>query len=231
MVIKHNRIYDNGWHGIQFNGAGSFVTNGLDVRGNLIFGNGPSNAGRGIIWMENSDGGSLNNNTFYDNNTEIFVEDDCGSITAKNNILSDSRGWGAYAETGGGITLDYNLWNSNASGNAGQDASQGANKVEGVPQFTAPGSNDFTLQSTSLAIDAGVDLGTGADYEGLNCNLSTWPSSVVTVDQDSSAPPWDIGACVGYSAGPPPNNPILIIISMKERKPCPFGMSPLCAPF
>jgi hypothetical protein len=50
------------------------------------------------------------------------------------------------------------------------------------PLFTNAASDNFTLQATSPAIDAGVDL--GATYDDALDPASSWPSSVTTLDQD-----------------------------------------------
>jgi hypothetical protein len=62
----------------------------------------------------------------------------------------------------------------------------------GDPKFTTDGS-DFTLQASSPSINAGVDL--GASYDDALDPNSTWPSSVVTFDQDDQGA-WEMGAYI-----------------------------------
>ena len=59
--------------------------------------------------------------------------------------------------------------------------------------MTDPGNGNFTLQSTSPCIDAGVNL--GASYDDALRDVSAWPSDVHTKDQDYDGA-WDIGAYI-----------------------------------
>ena len=63
----------------------------------------------------------------------------------------------------------------------GDSAEVGDNQT-GDPSFTNAGAGNFTLQSDSPCIGAGVDL--GASYADALMPSSTWPDGVVTGDQD-----------------------------------------------
>ena len=45
---------------------------------------------------------------------------------------------------------------------------KGVNSISADPKFKDPGNGDFRLQSSSPAIDAGVDVGIRTDLEGKN---------------------------------------------------------------
>jgi hypothetical protein len=66
--------------------------------------------------------------------------------------------------------------------------------INADPLFTNAVGNDFTLQSTSPARDAGTNL--GSTYDDAIMPGSTWPSSVTTIDQDLRGAGWEIGAYV-----------------------------------
>jgi len=130
------------------------------------------------------------NNDLYNNGTDgastynVYFQtdegDNGGSNLIKNNVFFGVNSRAMYDATGigGGSSIDYNLYYK-ASGNlihyGGSDyttfasyqsaSSQDANGVTGNPLFTTAGS-DFTLQSSSPCIDAGVDVGLVLDYAG-----------------------------------------------------------------
>ena len=73
-------------------------------------------------------------------------------------------------------------------------ATHETNSLNSDPKFTNTASNNFTLLSTSPAIDHGVSL--GSTYKlGLNPN-SVWPSAVNTLDQTLNGSGWEMGAYV-----------------------------------
>ncbi|MDB5266193.1 MAG: Carbohydrate-binding and sugar hydrolysis, partial [Parcubacteria group bacterium] len=108
---------------------------------------------------------------------------------------------------GSGNVYEYNMFGPEASNfiewgsgvykstYSAFDTAYGASthSVAGDPLFTTNGSN-FTLLSTSPAIDTGVNLGTTYKL-GLD-PTSTWPSSVSTLNQDANGLGWDIGSYV-----------------------------------
>ena len=74
----------------------------------------------------------------------------------------------------------------------------GQNSLEEDPVFTNEGTHDYTLQSTSPCIGAGVDLGTA--YADALDPSSAWPDSVTTANQDDHGAKWEIGAYVSTAA-------------------------------
>lgn len=74
------------------------------------------------------------------------------------------------------------------------------------PEFVDPSSGDFTLQSSSPAINAGTYLGN--EYKMALDPESSWPDDVKTIDQDSQGDGWEIGAFVYLLPYvPPPHVP------------------------
>ena len=60
------------------------------------------------------------------------------------------------------------------------------------PLFTSASANNFTLTSSSPAIDAGTNL--GSVYQNTLDPASTWPSHVLTANQNSYGSGWAVGA-------------------------------------
>lgn len=118
------------------------------------------------------------------------------SGTVKNNIIYGGN-TGFYKNAGTGtVTNDYNVVYGATTAFSGLSA--GSRTIQSNPLFTDISSNNFTLQSTSPAIDTGTNL--GSTYQlGLN-PVSSWPSSVVTANQNSYGPGWDMGAYIYTSS-------------------------------
>ena len=162
ITVRYNKIYDNTYHGIQLNNTGDMSN--FSAYYNVIYGNGPTQTGRGLSVAANSDGGTIYNNVFYDNNSGVTLEDDCSLTNFKNNICYDNRGYGIYGEVGASITnFDYNCFNANDS--ADYDGFvEATNDVTDNPLFVS--ATNFRLQSGSPCRNAGVDLGLTQDFKG-----------------------------------------------------------------
>jgi hypothetical protein len=74
------------------------------------------------------------------------------------------------------------------------DAAYGTSthSVKTDPLFTSASTNDFTLTPTSPAIDVGTNL--GGVYQNALAPASTWPSHVLTANQNSAGSGWSVGA-------------------------------------
>jgi len=77
---------------------------------------------------------------------------------------------------------------------AWQAASGQTNNLNANPLFVSTSTPNFALTSSSPAIDAGLNL--GSTYQLALASSSTWPSGVVTLNQNSYGSGWDIGAYV-----------------------------------
>jgi hypothetical protein len=133
----------------------------------------------------------------------------------KNNIVVSTTNAKLYADTGGdndGVTGTGNVYNANCFGAQGAGfinwnatayatydtwlaaSSQTDNNVEADPSFQSVGSDQYWLAVGSPCIDKGVNL--GSPYNTALYSTSTWPSGVVTSDQNSFGSGWEIGAYV-----------------------------------
>jgi hypothetical protein len=83
------------------------------------------------------------------------------SIKATNNILYPTDG-GAYLQKGSNATGDHNLFFGNGAAPAAFTSS-----VNSDPFFASLSAFDFHLQSSSPAVDAGVNAGVGTDFDGI----------------------------------------------------------------
>ncbi|MFC1615314.1 MopE-related protein [Patescibacteria group bacterium] len=157
----------------------------------ISYENGNSNGGSGFAAMFNDNcivancisygnngvgfGGQKNsglkhyNNVAYDN-THGFFFFDYTTVEVKNCISHSntnrglSSGWGAKSVK---VVADndYNILYNNGVNYFGS-GSQGANSINTNPLFVNPASHDFHLQSTSPAINAGVNVGLTEDFDG-----------------------------------------------------------------
>jgi len=122
-----------------------------------------------IYVYNNTCGGTVDANT-----ANIYLSSD-SLVIVKNNIGIDAVTWSTRDVYDAG-TWDYNCWynapligrieSTDKNWVQWQAAGHDANGMESDPLFTDAAGNDFTLQSTSPAIDAGVDVGLVLDYTG-----------------------------------------------------------------
>lgn len=110
-----------------------------------------------------------------------------GTATVQDNIIMGGA-YGFYKENTPTITADHNLVYGAAT-DSYYGISAGANDVNLDPKFVAPGT-DFHLQSTSPAIDAGLDTSIATDYVG----KQRYDDPGVTNTGSGTADYYDIGA-------------------------------------
>ena len=159
--IYYNSVYDNGDDGLD-------IRSNSEVYNNTVHGN--SDAGLVIQdWVTNNVNVSLKNNIFSENGQADY-ETDTGVYESyvyhdNNNILLTSD-YNDFYHSGGGTFMhwkdgsDYNFadWKTNSGGDANSNSAD--------PTFTAVGTDDFTLQPGSPAINTGVDVGLTTDILG-----------------------------------------------------------------
>jgi parallel beta-helix repeat protein len=208
VIFRYNLTYNNA-NTSNF-AVGVFLENCEDAQmyGNVSYGD---DVGLRVATSNatyHSDDNVVYNNTVYNATTfGIQIGDsDTENTIVKNNIVHTAGTHFIYHESATNTTFDYNLyydssltnkwdWNDGHSSTLGDwqtASSQDANSpAVADPLFTNAGSNDFTLQASSPAIRAGVDL--GASYDLALTVDSSWPSSVRTMPQGEK---WEIGAYI-----------------------------------
>jgi hypothetical protein len=137
----------------------------------------------------------LKNNIFSNNRIQVAFADDIGADNLQGNVLDKN-----IYHVGTGTEVGYANGNKTLAQWKAMTGSPDPNSIDSDPLLTNPGSADFTLQYGSPAYDFGENL--GATYDDCLHPSSSWPSSVVTVDQDLY-PRWEIGAyCILKQKGP-----------------------------
>jgi hypothetical protein len=194
----NNRIY-NTKSGIMIAGTGNGGGGPWYVIGNLLYSiespsQGCNNYNMGGISYRNDGGLNVLFNTFHD--IDLFVAIPNGSgIVVRDNIFSSKRGASCSAfDVGPTFTHDYNLFSSSS-----YDPGSESHRVVGDPKFVAAGS-EFSLQSTSPAIDAGSPT-----EEAVFATFKSRYGIDIRKDFSLKARPqgtrWDIGAFELQSSG------------------------------
>jgi hypothetical protein len=135
---------------------GNTATHDVTVRNNIILNSNQEGMVIGT-WYSSSDGSSVYNinvwnNTFYNNSGgNIAIRPMTSStVTWENNIMYCSNGCSNYINT-----LNWNPGTAGYNLYAGGGTGPGNNNVTSDPQFVNASSGNFSLQSTSPAINAG----------------------------------------------------------------------------
>ena len=207
-TIRYNLIYGT----TNGNGTGLWVGNEAQweipilTSNSIIYGNLVANT-LNNLWIAGATGRIVENVTV---NNNIFIEaieinikmesTTGGNHTFKNNIIWQTDDTISSIPSGK-MDCDYNLWNRTPDAD-----SQGSNDpTYAVPQIAKStgwdsltggelGGSEFTLNSTSPAIDNGTDL--GSPYNMSLASVSTWVDDISLLDQDDYGIGWEIGAFV-----------------------------------
>jgi hypothetical protein len=216
-VVQYNKTYNNGGSGIVAeHHSGTTILSNILYNNSIYF---PTSAPQLSVSRSTSNT-LVYNNTCY-SGVICYGVNGAGSDRAMTgNILKNNIAYGYSSRalsatlggenTGGGSgnVYLYNNFGPESSnfiewGNgvykstyAAFDSAYGSatHSVIGDPKFSNAAGNNFTLLSTSPAIDTGVSLDTTYKL-GLNPN-SVWPNSVNTLDQTLNGAGWDIGAYI-----------------------------------
>jgi hypothetical protein len=160
LPINGTVIRNNKWHDIvrggykSGSGSSSVVVmidtgNGTQIYNNLIYNNGtPDGAGIGIQCYDGASNGKYYNNTIYGSTGQgIVTTAGCASATFTNDISYLNAG-GNYSNGGSGTTSTTNLFGVN-------------------PTFVSEGTQNFHLDTGSVAINGGTCLASvPTDYDG-----------------------------------------------------------------
>ncbi len=167
--VYNNTIYNNTSEGIAIADEVPEQGDVYDIRvyNNVVYGNGRQgiNSGAGININSNVHNVEVEQNTFI-NNVQAFNIgglDGGGKkahdITIRNNIFANSTYRNGFIGDTDNVTITNNLFTNGFSELFQKQGTltnlQSSNNITGNPQFVNQSGNDFHLQSSSPAIDAG----------------------------------------------------------------------------
>ena len=181
-IVRYNTVYATiGGTPIGMyiaNGPGGSPTN-IQVYYNVVY-----NIYRGI-GIEGTCNGIVYNNTVYNSaDYDYYINNGTTALTLKNNVAKNTGG-----ATNRNLrlvdttnkTIDYNDWNVTSGIFAAVSTSTtysswaayqaalapiDAHSINTDPLFVSTATPDFHLQSSSLAINAGIDVGLTSDFDG-----------------------------------------------------------------
>jgi hypothetical protein len=163
VIIRYNKIKD-----VYRTGAGGEA--GITCAGddNEIYYNLIIGTGDGIRIFDGSTGCKVYNNVISGaNNDGVHITDASVEATIQNNICDGAGDDFEINTAGGTITGGNNCLENDAAVVETAGTYNGSNDLGSTdPLYTNPGSADFTLQSGSPCIEAGVDVGLTQDYAG-----------------------------------------------------------------
>jgi parallel beta-helix repeat protein len=135
---------------------------------NLFYNNSTDNACIGVA----SGTANIINNTFDGNGRGFYSN---GSAVAKNNIVTNSKGYGIY---GSYSELSYNnVWSNNANYDGGAVA--GAGSLSEDPLYMDPTAYNYRLQVSSPCVDAGDPDFAYNDPDGTRNDMGAFPGGFV----------------------------------------------------
>jgi hypothetical protein len=161
-VIERNLVRYGGVAFEALSEPGMPPTHDVTIRNNIV-----EHCQTGIVlgtWYSNTDGSSVSNinvfnNTFYSNSLGVNIRPmTSATVTWENNLFANNAT--TYANT-----LNWNPGNVNYNLYFGGGLGPGTNVLTSDPLFNNPSAGDFTLQSTSPAINAG-DPNTSTNVAG-----------------------------------------------------------------
>ena len=170
---------------------------GIESNAGKIYNNIVRDAVYAGIWSTNTNATiEIYGNISVDSGRGIRANVANKTVTIKNNILAGNT-YGLSIDTNGTKDSGYNCFYNNGTDISGVTETGGS--VFADPLFTDAANHVYTLKPGSPCINVGVDL--GSDYDDAINPDSTWPSGVLTIDQDIFKK-WEIGAYViPYGAG------------------------------
>jgi len=169
------------------------------VYNNTLYGNTIGLAAEG----DNGTSGVFENNAFKNNVSvgnslyqfmAIYGGENDGTYGLGNIYTYNSFGAQAskFIEWGSGVyESTYSAWET-AAGNCGTLGC--SHSIESTPTFANASADQFWLASGSPGIDTGTNLGSPYNIELMPG--STWPTSVVTGDQNGYGAGWEVGAYI-----------------------------------
>jgi hypothetical protein len=170
VLLIDNRIADCGADGVFLSSRATNATliGNLIIRADLGIGMGTGTTDT-VMWF----------NTIVQSGSNGITVGQATANDLRNNILAFNGGYGVFATDVKFTQQDYNLFFGNVSGTC-SSCTLGTHSVLLDPRFVNAAGDDFTLQSGSPAIDAGIPVGSdrngagAGDYNGTAPDLGYW---------------------------------------------------------
>jgi hypothetical protein len=162
-LFRQNLIYTSTWWGWGYGGIVNWNAGKVLIWGNTIsaagaYGNGAISFWNGVGTTSQS---SLRGNIIYvADGIPVCAADYASFAEDDHNLLFNGRNNNVYATGSACDTSPHSLQTHQTS------YSKGTGSVQGDPLFVSRTTGDFHLQSTSPALDKGVDLGLTTDLGG-----------------------------------------------------------------
>jgi hypothetical protein len=157
VLASYNLIYSNQDGYSDGNSSGiDFYNSDVTLYNSVIDGNSSTTAGinRGSVSLRGTGTYTLKNNIISNDQSKYDIfRSGTNKIIEDNNLIYNTR------------TLNiYNLTKAESWSTYKTESGQGAHSITTNPLFTDKANGNFNLQSTSPAINAGVNVGLTADY-------------------------------------------------------------------
>jgi parallel beta-helix repeat protein len=169
-IIDGNDIYDNAGYGIQlYDGAAQSGLDNYVIRNNRFWGNGFVRW-MGAMTLNHGTNGLVYNNLVYNNYLGIEIDRGMNNLAIYNNTIYNNQVKGIeITNRVTGALIKNNIVYQNGGGIVDQGINTiQSNNLTVDPKFVNASATDFTLKSTSPAIDAGITLSAvPTDIKGL----------------------------------------------------------------
>ena len=224
IIIRHNAVHDNAGNGIFIEISSNTITQGNVLHNNATNSGGTNQYAPGNIVIDSRNNFESNNNLIYNNTSYggrkgiKVVTYEQWNCRVDNNIIRNNIAVGAsehnlYAVYGGDNDGQYGWGNIFENNNFGQESpgfigwswtnhgtyaswqnhyGRPTYSVPGDPEFKGTSWNNLTLEPTSPCRNTGMNLGT--EFAQVLSELSTWPSGIITANQNSYDSGWEVGA-------------------------------------
>jgi parallel beta-helix repeat protein len=202
-LFDKNRVYNNGGYGFHIYNSGSTDVSDNIISNSVFYGNGFTDlrgqTGCAFIISHGSRNKAYNN-VIYNNGCGIQIDGECHDCEASNNTIYGNQEHGISINISDRVLVKNNIVYDNK--NDIVDWTPGSTVLannhltaNGDPRFVNAAANDFRLQATSPAKDAGVTLSavptdvTGlARPQGVRYDIGAYEYQVSTVPAPLPAP-------------------------------------------
>lgn len=168
-LVDGCRIYHNAAYGVHIYDSDVKAVNNNVVRNSKVYGNGSAGATSFGVLLSSGDGNMTYNNLIYNNRGGIKIGSSTTNTKVYNNTLYNNaqNGIEVTSSSTGAVIRNNIVYAPETIINRGTSTTLSHN-LTSDPKFVKSSANDFHLQSTSPAIDAGMALtAVPVDFSGI----------------------------------------------------------------